>query len=450
MAQPVQLSEALIQRMDVPGPRYTSYPTVPSWSSSLSENEYLEALGLLEKSDHELGVYIHIPFCERRCAFCGCNVLVSRDHTKADRYLDYLQKEINLTVKSFKKKRVIQQLHLGGGTPTFLRENQLLRLYGLLISHFDISAEAEVSIEADPTVTNLGQIELLARIGFNRISFGVQDFDPKVQSEIHRRQSFEETRLLVEHARKTDFKSINFDLIYGLPGQTPQSWNKTLDQVLELRPDRLAVFGFAYLPILRTNQKRLQVAKMPVGVDKHRLFKIAYDKLLDAGYISIGMDHFALACDELAKAHTEKRLRRNFQGYSALAPADTLAFGLSSISDVSGCLVQNTPKLKTYEEYLDTDQLPIARGLVRSQEDRERENIIQSIMCNAWVNLGPNAQDKYAREYAELEQFVDLGLMRFEGSSIVLTQMGTLFVRNIAMVFDRYLRTQDHTFSRTV
>lgn len=445
------VSDELIARLDVPGPRYTSYPTVPVWASSFDDRDYKTALERASAAQEDpIGVYVHVPFCRERCSFCGCNVVVTRSSDRAERYLDYLEKEMNLVVPHLGDRRTIGQLHWGGGTPTFLSEDQIVRLFNMIRARFDFAPGAEVAIEVDPKVTSGEQIDLLGRLGFNRMSMGVQDFDPGVQDAINRIQTVDETRATVERARKAGFRGINFDLISGLPRQTPESWARTLDQVIELSPDRLAIYAFAFLPELRPHQKRLQVASVPEGSEKHRLTRLAHDKLVSAGYQAIGMDHFARPDDELAVAQRDRRLGRNFQGYTVRAASDTVAFGLTAISDVGGAFAQNPPQMKKYEETLDAGEIPTMRGLRRSTDDAERGQIISDLMCNFWTDLGKDAGHRFNKELTELNELERLGLLQTRASEVELTPLGRIFVRNVAMVFDAYLEPGRHQFSRTV
>lgn len=445
------LSDALVEKLDVPGPRYTSYPTVPEWRSDYGAADLERALDeASRRAEEPLGLYVHIPFCEERCSFCGCNVVITRSREQADRYLDYVDKEMSLVVPHLGERRAIRQLHWGGGTPTFLQVDQIERLFGMITRRFEILPDAEVALEVDPKVTSPEQIRRLGELGFNRISMGVQDFDPGVQDAINRIQTFEETREAVDRARAAGFRGINFDLIYGLPRQTPESWSRTIRQVIALAPDRLAIYGFAYLPDLRTNQKRLPMAEIPEGAAKHRLFRLAYEELVRSGYQAIGMDHFARPDDELSRAQRERRLGRNFQGYTVRAARDTVAFGLTAISDVSSNLAQSVPQMKKYEKALDEGRLPTMRGIVRSADDEERGRIITDLMCNFWVDLGADGAERFAPELARLEEHVQLGLLTREGTALELTPLGRFFVRNVAMVFDAYLQGNQHRFSRTV
>ncbi len=453
MGMPVlpALSDQLIQQLDVPGPRYTSYPTVPEWRSDYGPDDFISALKTASLTpDEPLALYVHVPFCAERCSFCGCNVVVTRSSEKADRYLDDLEREMNLVTPHLGDRRGVRQMHWGGGTPTFLSEEQIRRLFGMISERFTIAPDAEVALEVDPTVTTKGQIELLGQLGFNRMSMGVQDFDPHVQDAINRVQTFEATGDVVRHARAFGFRGINFDLIYGLPRQTEASWSRTIEQVIELSPDRLAIYGFAFLPELRPHQKRLPLADIPEGPTKHRLFRIAYERLIEAGYQAIGMDHFARPDDELARAQRERRLGRNFQGYTVRAAKDSVAFGLTAISDVAGHLAQNMPQMKRYEAALAAGQLPTLRGIRRTDDDEERGRIITDLMCNFFVDLGPEADRRFAPELSQLDGLEDKGLLHREGPRIELTPLGRFFVRNIAMPFDAYLEGNRHRFSRTV
>jgi oxygen-independent coproporphyrinogen-3 oxidase len=449
-----EVSEALIQRLDVAGPRYTSYPTVPEWSGEFdaaATHEALLAAGARGASE-PIGLYVHLPFCEERCTFCGCNVVVTKETERADQYLDYVSKELDLVAPDLGERRRVSQIHWGGGTPTFLREDQIQRLWGEITRRFEVLPEAEVSIEIDPAVTTLSQLDLLRKLGFNRVSMGVQDFDPDVQEVIHRIQSVAETKALVDHARTLGFSGVNFDLIYGLPLQTPDRWQETLRQVLDLGPDRLAVYSFAYLPDLRPHQKRLPMADIPVGVPKLALFKMAYDAFVKAGYNVIGMDHFARPEDELSKALSQRKLHRNFQGYTVKAASDTVAVGVTAIGDMQGRYTQNVPQLMKYYRFLDEGRLPTVRGIVLTADDRRRREVINQLMCNAWVSLGPDGQDYFAPELAALKGDAYADLCEVRGAEVELTDMGRIFSRNVAMVFDARLRAHQgqQRFSRTV
>ncbi|HWE26268.1 MAG TPA: oxygen-independent coproporphyrinogen III oxidase, partial [Myxococcales bacterium] len=337
------VADSLLRRLDVPVPRYTSYPTAPVWTESIGPAAYAQALSRAGEEDRDapLSLYVHIPFCRERCSFCGCNVAIARNSTTADPYLASLAREMDSLVALLGRRRALSQVHWGGGTPTFLEERQIELLWRSISDRFQVLPDAEVAVEIDPKVTSHSQLDLLRALGFNRLSMGVQDLDPRVQEAISRIQSPEETREMLDAARTLGFRGINFDLIYGLPRQTPRSWARTLEQVLEMRPDRAAVYAFAFVPDVRPNQKRLPVADLPRGLDKLQLFRLAWEAFTEAGYRSIGMDHFARPDDELSEAQARRALTRNFQGYSVRAAGDVVAVGVSAISDVSGVYAQN-------------------------------------------------------------------------------------------------------------
>lgn len=445
------VTDALVSRYDVPAPRYTSYPTAPIWTPAIGPKEFTDALAqAAQRPADPLSVYVHIPFCRERCAFCGCNVVIARSNATADRYLGALDTEIGACAVPLGARRTLSQVHWGGGTPTFLDEPQIARLWDSLLRRFTLAPGAEVSIEVDPVVTSRGQVELLRKLGFNRMSLGVQDLDPEIQKTIDRIQSPEQTKALLDHARSLGFRGINFDLIYGLPGQTPASWSRTLEQVIAMRPDRLAVYGFAYLPDQRTNQKRLPMSTIPTGAAKLDLFRLAYEGFLGAGYEPIGMDHFALPDDELAQARRRRELTRNFQGYTVHAAQDVVAFGVSSISDIGGLYAQNAHQLARYETAVLRGELATERGMRLSADDQRRRRLIQQIMCNFWVDLGPEAERELAPELLRLRELEKEGLLKLQGSEVELTPLGRIFVRNVACVFDAYLTSGQGRYSRAV
>ncbi len=443
------LSPELVERLDVPGPRYTSYPTVPVWSDAFGADDFAAALREASSDTDPIGVYVHIPFCKDRCTFCGCNVVIASDPARADEYLDHLEREIAM-IAPYLGGRHVSQMHWGGGTPTFLTERQIDRLVAMLRTRFFFDIDAEISIEIDPVVTTDGQLDLLRKLGFNRISLGVQDFDERVQHAVNRPQSVDITRHHTDHARAIGFDSVNFDLINGLPFQTKSTWSQTIDTVRELRPDRLAIYSFAFVPDARPHQKRLPVLAMPQGMDKLALFALAYERLLESGYVPIGMDHFALPEDELARALQHRTLTRNFQGYAARTPRDVIAFGVTAISDIRGRYAQNHPQIAKYYQKTESGRFATARGIKSSAEDRTRRKIITSLMCNFWVDLGEYAQNDFAQELAQLQHLEDEGLLHLDDGEIELTPIGRLFVRNVAMVFDQHLGQTEATFSRTV
>lgn len=443
-------SEELVRRYEVAGPRYTSYPTAPEWKNDFGPEAYAAQLDAAGRRDpaEPLSMYVHLPFCREMCSYCGCNVVVTRDPAKADRYLDHVAMEMGLVADRLGPRRGLAQIHWGGGTPTFLSEAQIERLWGEITSRFRVRPDAEVAIEIDPVVTTPAQLDLLRRLGFNRLSMGVQDFDPRVQQAVNRIQPADQTRALLEHARELGFSGVNFDLIYGLPHQTPEGWGRTLETILQMRPDRMAVYSFAYLPELRPHQKRIDRSWLPAGNQKLALFLQAYETFAAAGYRPIGMDHFALPSDELARAQERRALGRNFQGYTVSAASDVVAFGITGIADVQGAFAQNVHPLSRYYEAVASGSLATERGIRLTDDDKRRRAVITSLMCNFWVDLGDDGY--FSAERERLRPFEEDGLLRVEGSQVEVTPLGRFFVRNVAMVFDAYLAEGHRTFSRTV
>jgi oxygen-independent coproporphyrinogen-3 oxidase len=447
-------SEELRRRYDVAGPRYTSYPTAPEWRHDFGTDDHAERLEVAGSTgaDAPLSLYVHLPFCEKLCWYCGCNVVVSKDRSAADTYVDHLLLELELVMARLGPRRKLSQVHWGGGTPTFLDEARLERLWMGLTRHFTLLPDAEVAVEVHPTVTRPAQLTLLRQLGFNRVSMGLQDFDARVQQATGRLQSFEQTRSLLEHARSLGFTGVNFDLIYGLPHQTPERWAATLEKVLSLRPDRLAVYSFAFLPQVLKHQKRLPAEALPDAATKLGLFQSAWSAFVGAGYQPIGMDHFAVPEDELARAQARRSLGRNFQGYTVKAASDVVALGSTGISDVGGAYAQNVRALPRYYERVREGRFATERGLRLSEEDRRRRTIITQLMCNFWVDLGEAGERDFAPELERLQPMEQDGLVRRQGSQLEVTPLGRLFVRNVAMVFDAYLRgaAAPPRFSRTV
>jgi oxygen-independent coproporphyrinogen-3 oxidase len=451
MNQFPRVSDALLRQLDVPIPRYTSYPTAPVWTDAIGASSYACALSRAGKDrEAPLSLYVHIPFCKERCSFCGCNVAIARHTGTADPYLAALAREMDSVCKPLGDRRSLSQIHWGGGTPTFLEERQIELLWKSITDRFRVLPDAEVAVEIDPKVTTRSQLALLRSLGFNRLSMGVQDLDPRVQEAISRIQTPEETRDMLETARGLGFRGINFDLIYGLPRQTPQSWTRTLEQVLEMGPDRAAVYAFAHVPDVRPNQRRLPVAELPRGPDKLQLFRLAWEAFTDAGYRPIGMDHFARPDDELAEAQARRVLTRNFQGYSVRAAADVVALGVSGISDVAGVYAQNTHGILHYQGAVNSGGLATDRGIALSQDDVRRRRIITQIMCNFFVDLGPGAEAEFSSELTRLRALQAEGLVTVSGSQVEVTPLGRIFVRNVAAIFDAYLTEQSRPFSRAV
>ncbi len=445
-------TEEMVRRYDLAAPRYTSYPTVPEWTPAFGPEEHalkLEEAGR-EDPGSPLSMYLHLPFCREMCTYCGCNVVITQDQAKADHYIDHLALEMDLAAQRLGSRRAVAQLHWGGGTPTFLTEEQISRLFGELRRRFELAPEAEVAIEVDPVVTSGEKLALLRSLGFNRLSMGVQDFDERVQQAINRIQTPELTQALLERARALGFRGVNFDMIYGLPHQTPESWARTLDRVLSMRPDRFAFYSFAYLPELRAHQKKIERSWLPTGPSKLALFLQAYKTLVGAGYRPIGMDHFALPDDELAQAQAQRKLGRNFQGYTVTAAKDSVGFGATGISDVRGSFAQNVRPLGQYYAAVEAGKFATERGIRLTADDQRRRQVITQLMCNFWVDLG--GDHDFDRELEKMQSFQKDGLLAVHGSQIELSPLGRLFVRNVAATFDAYLArpNQKNTFSRTV
>ncbi len=448
------LDDSLVARYDVPGPRYTSYPTAPQWRPDFQGAEAaLERAG--EDGDSPLSLYVHLPFCESMCAFCGCNVVLARDRQRADKYLDYLEKEVALLVDLLgTRRRRLTQVHWGGGTPTFLLPRQMERLGEVLRRHFTVAEDAELAIEANPRITTVEHLATLAGLGWNRLSVGVQDLDPQVQQAIRRVQDVESIAHLLREARERGFRGINVDLVYGLPGQTTDTFRRTLERVVEsLNPDRLAVYSFAFVPELRPHQRLLPAGSIPWGLPRLRLLEQAHQVLGGAGYVPIGMDHFARPEDPLAQAAEMGTLGRNFQGYTVKAAPETVGLGITGISEVGGCYFQNHRSMNRYQEALDRGTLPVDRGLRLQEEDKRRKALITDILCRFQADLGDGPYGEEWEVATEADPaLTDLAGM--EGSVLTLSPLGHLFSRNVAMVFDAWLprgeRPGKGSFSRTV
>ena len=379
--QPV--TPELLARYNLPGPRYTSYPTAPQFGDDFGPAEYSEHLARANRAgDGPLSLYVHIPFCEKRCHYCGCHVVITKREDIVRKYLDYLVKEIEMVARALPDRRDVLQLHWGGGTPTHLDAGQMRELFGVFTSHFNVLPAGEVAVEIDPRVTSHEQIDTLRELGFNRLSLGVQDLTPEVQRAVGRDQTLEQTQGLIEYARGVGFSEFNIDLIYGLPLQTEENFRATLDRVIEMRPGRVAVYSFAHVPWVHPHQKRIDDGELPDTQTKFALLASTITEFTGAGYAQIGMDHFALPDDELAVAQAAGKLTRNFMGYTVKAAPDMVAFGISGIGDVAGAFAQNAKKLPHYYGALDEGRFPVERGYVLDQDDLVRRFVIQSIMCN--------------------------------------------------------------------
>lgn len=450
----------LLRKYDVPGPRYTSYPTVPIWGDTVTSDVYETALGNASALTKEpVALYCHIPFCRSRCFYCGCNTCVTHDQDRVQRYLDALTHEIEFTADKLGDRNQASQLHFGGGTPTYIGVERLSKLVTDIKSHFAFSEMSEMSIEVDPRVTSPDNIASLREIGFNRISFGVQDFDPVVQKSIGRIQPKELVQGALDAARRAGYSGINFDLIYGLPNQNPESFARSISTALKMRPDRVALYSFAYLPKLRNNQKQIRAEDLPDTETKYRLFCDGMNAFLDAGYRQIGMDHFSLPEDELSLAQDDGRLSRNFMGYTVQSASEMIGFGMSSIGYVDHTFVQNISQLQEYEEAVTERSLAVYRGLKLNDDDLVRQFVITELMCNFTLSFealekrfGESYFDYFANENATLESFIEDGLLERTDERLQVTLLGRTFVRNIAMAFDAYLRDPKKAavFSRTI
>ncbi len=445
------ITPELLTRFDVPGPRYTSYPTADRFVEAFSETDYVHALterqsGLLGKQ-LPLSLYVHIPFCESLCYYCACNKIITKHKERAADYLRYLTKEVELHTRHLGRGQSVSQLHLGGGTPTFMSDDELRQLMVMLRNHFEFVPGGEYSVEVDPRTVDENRLALLAELGFNRLSFGVQDFDPAVQKAIHRIQPAEQVFRLVEASRRLGFESVNVDLIYGLPLQTPESFDRTLAQINHLRPDRIALYAYAHLPERFKPQRRIHADELPAGADKVAMLSRSLDAFVDAGYVYVGMDHFALPDDALAVAKRQGRLHRNFQGYSTQADCDLIALGVSSIGRVGSTYSQNAKTMEEYCDLLDQGHLPVVRGLALTRDDMIRRSVIMALMCQGHlqyesINLAWLIEFKsfFAKELEQLHVLQEQGLVQLNETGIQVTAMGWFFVRGVAMVFDRYLQ----------
>ena len=445
------LPPELLQRYDVPGPRYTSYPTADRFVEEFGEQDYRQALGQRRQGVASrrlpLSLYVHVPFCESLCYYCACNKIITKHHDKALTYLDYLEREVALHVDHMGTGHAVSQLHLGGGSPTFLNDQELERLLAMLRESFNVVPGGETSIEIDPRTVTPARLQHVHRLGFNRLSFGVQDFEPAVQVAVHRIQPAWQVFDLVAASREIGFESVNVDLIYGLPRQSQETFARTLQQVSQLRPDRIALYAYAHLPERFKPQRRIDAQHLPSAADKVGMLSDALAVLMDAGYVYVGMDHFALPDDALAVAKRQGRLHRNFQGYSTQPDGDLIALGVSSIGRVGATYSQNAKTLDDYYDLLDQGRFPVVRGLALSRDDIVRRSIIMALMCQGAVLFESielahlvHFKSAFAAELERLEPLQSQGLVVVDDTGIQVTEMGWFFVRGIAMMFDRYLQ----------
>ena len=447
-----------IKRYDTAGPRYTSYPTAVAFDFSFTEVEYRKHAELSNGSQKTpLSLYFHIPFCDTVCFYCACNKIATKDYSKADTYLEYLYREIDMQAKLFDSGRLVEQLHWGGGTPTFLNHQQIRDLMAYTRKAFNLidvadnneSDQGEYSIEIDPRSVSEETIKVLREVGFNRFSLGIQDINDEVQKAVNRIQPFSQTKAIIEACRKNNAKSISVDLIYGLPLQTIESFAETLEKIIEISPDRISLFNYAHMPHLFKPQRRINEAQLPKAEDKLEILQHSISRLVEAGYNYIGMDHFAKPEDELSIAQLQGQLHRNFQGYTTHAECDLVAMGVSAISSIHNSYSQNEKVLDSYYQRIDKGELPIIRGLSMNDDDKVRHAVIQQLSCHFSLNFKQIEEQfniyfeqYFEPELAELIKFEEDGLLIRESDNIKVTPSGRLLIRNICMVFDIYLKEQ--------
>src|SRR5271154_251112 len=442
------VSEEFLAKYNRPGPRYTSYPTAPVWKDDFGPDDLERTYSAADAARSPVSLYMHIPFCESLCLFCACNVSIQKNKGAAIPYLSTLKNEIEHVGRFVSKTRPVVQFHWGGGTPTYLTPTQMDELFGFTRERFEFAADAEIGIEVDPRVTNRAHLETLRRLGFNRLSMGVQDFNPLVQETVNRVQPYEMTRDLISAARQLGFDSINVDLIYGLPYQTAESFADTVEKVLTIGPDRVAMFSYAHVPWLRKQQGAFQ-GHLPEGMEKFRIFCVGLEKFTGAGYEYIGMDHFARPGDELAVAQRERSLHRNFQGYTTKAGADLYGMGVSAISGFEGAYAQNERELPRYAAAVESRGLATMRGWRLTEDDRLRRAVISRLLCHTLIRkreiedeFAVSFDEYFAAEIAQLDELRADGLVETEADEIRVTPLGRVFIRNLGMIFDRYLREQ--------
>jgi oxygen-independent coproporphyrinogen III oxidase len=469
------LSSDVLRRFDHSGPRYTSYPTADRFVEAFEQEHLTSAIDMRKAlgrtASHPFSVYVHLPFCESLCHYCACNKIITRQHDKADEYLYYLKKEIKLYARllmsgasqagqSSESSNIhLNQLHLGGGTPTFLSDAQLTTMMDNLREHFHLEKGGEYAIEIDPRTVDAQRLTNIKALGFNRLSLGVQDFDEQVQKAVHRLQPFAMVAQLMAHARHIGFESINMDLIYGLPRQTLASVEKTLAQVISMRPERIALYAYAHLPERFKPQRRIDTAQLPTASDKTLMLELALKMFGEAGYVYVGMDHFALPTDALAIAKRQGRLNRNFQGYSTHPDSDLIGLGVSAIGKIGASYSQNAKTLQEYYDLLNQDRLPVIRGIMLGRDDVLRRAVIMSIMCQGTVHFESLEQahlidflDYFKAEMQALQSMAKDGLVQLNADGIEVTEAGWYVVRAIAMVFDHYLQAdrQRQRYSRII
>jgi oxygen-independent coproporphyrinogen-3 oxidase len=448
MSAELRVNQEFLAKYNRPGPRYTSYPTAPVWNDAFGPDDLERVHEQSDRARATVSLYMHIPFCESLCLFCACNVIIQKDKSVAPPYLGILKRELARVSSSVSRERPVVQFHWGGGTPTYLTPPQIEDLFGAARESFTFAADAEIGIEVDPRVTTSAHLETLRRLGFNRLSMGIQDFHPDVQKAIHRIQSFEMTRDLISTARQLGFDSINVDLIYGLPHQTPERFAHTVGQILDLDPDRVALFSYAHVPWLKKQQGAF-AEFLPEGMQKFEIFRTGMLKFLEAGYLYIGMDHFAKPGDELAISQTNRTLHRNFQGYTTKAGADLYGMGVTAISGIQDAYAQNHRDLPSWEKAVNDRGIATMRGYRLSADDRLRRALISRLLCHTVVmkdeishEFGIDFDEYFADELRHLAAPREDGLVILERGEIRATWLGRLFIRNLAMIFDPYLEKQ--------
>jgi len=455
----LDVTPEMIKRYNRPGPRYTSYPTVPVWKEGEFANDYTPSLHKEGQNEQPLSLYVHIPFCQQLCTFCGCNKYITNNSNIVEKYLTALEQEIAGVTERLGQRKKLAQIHFGGGTPTFLNPEQLSRVVEMIVSRFDALEDCEWAIEANPRVTTTKQLEVLYELGFRRVSFGVQDLDPAIQHAINRNQTAEQSWKTLEKARSLGYKSINLDLVYGLPLQTQHGFRKTLEEVNKMRPDRLAVYSFAYLPgMFKTHERAIKEKDLPTPEEKINIYLEAINFFAEAGYVMIGMDHYALPEDELAQALKNRTLHRNFMGYTTLHNMAQIGVGVSAISDFGDSYWQNPKELDQYMEETVNNKLIPRRGLLLEKEDQLRRKVIETLMCHGEITIQDfeflyelDFRQHFAEAWTQLEKFEEEGLVKLSPAKIELTPLGMLFTRNLAMPFDRHLKAGGaQNFSNTV
>jgi oxygen-independent coproporphyrinogen III oxidase len=456
----LNVTQEILDRYNVAGPRYTSYPTAPEWLDSFGPSDYEQALKKSNEArpTRPLSLYMHLPFCDRLCLFCGCNVVINKNHDVLIPYLENLEWEIDQISQRVDNSRPVIQFHWGGGTPTYLSASQMERLFLFAKERFRFALDAEIGVEIDPRVTGEDHLRTLRRLGFNRISMGIQDFNPDVQRIIRRIQPYEQTKTTFDVCRALAFESINIDLIYGLPLQTPVSFLESVNKVIDLSPDRVAMFSYAHVPWLKKQQGAI-ARFVPQGMDKFQIFRTGIERFTDAGYLYIGMDHFARPDDELCIAQKNRTLHRNFQGYTTKAGADLLAFGVSSISGIDRTYAQNQRNLKEYYASIARQEIPVMRGIHLNEDDIIRRSVISRLLCHCVLHkkeveseFGIRFDEYFADEVSRLESLRTDGIVNLNPDSISVTQLGRIFIRNVGMVFDKYLQKPKSkpVFSKTL